>query len=194
MTAVANQDRLALSVLDTVPVDERQTSHEAIATSLAPAELADRLGSTRFWFAEHHNTDSVASITPAILIGITAARTRRNRVGSGGVMLPNHTPLAVAKQFPTLAPATPGRIDLGLGRSSAGDPVVGSLLRTDATVAAEFPRHVDTVSAQTCSSAVRRACSMAIAAWSPHSSSTSHCARAGGRANGGGLDQSTFSK
>ncbi|MFT4284853.1 MAG: LLM class flavin-dependent oxidoreductase, partial [Protaetiibacter sp.] len=89
----------ALSVLDLVPVRTGQTSADAVAASLALAARADGLGYTRYWYAEHHNMPAVASTAPPVLIAATAARTERIRVGSGGVMLPNHAPLVVAEQF-----------------------------------------------------------------------------------------------
>lgn len=90
----------ALSVLDLVLVTAGQSSAEAVSTSLTLAETADRLGLHRYWFAEHHNMPSVASTTPPVLVAAAAARTRRIRLGSGGVMLPNHAPLVVAEQSP----------------------------------------------------------------------------------------------
>ena len=108
---------IALSVLDLVPVRTGQTSAAAIASSLALAETADRLGYRRYWFAEHHNMPAVASTTPPVLIAAAATRTTRLRLGSGGVMLPNHAPLIVAEQFAALEAIAPGRIDLGLGLS-----------------------------------------------------------------------------
>ncbi|MER5348660.1 LLM class flavin-dependent oxidoreductase [Streptomyces mirabilis] len=147
MSAATTHDTLALSVLDIVPVTRGQASRDAIAASMAQAELADRLGYRRFWFAEHHNTESVAATNPAVLIGIAAARTSRIRIGSGGVMLPNYAPFSVAEQFATLEAAAPGRIDLGLGRSSGSDPVSAYLLGTNRHVAGEFADHVSTLSA-----------------------------------------------
>jgi len=120
---------LALSVLDLVPVRTAQSSADAVAASLALAQHAEELGFTRYWFAEHHNMPSVASTTPPVLIAAVAARTRRIRVGSGGVMLPNHAPLVVAEQFAALEALAPGRIDLGIGRAPGSDPVISALLR-----------------------------------------------------------------
>jgi luciferase family oxidoreductase group 1 len=121
---------MKLSVLDLVPVRSGQTSVDAVAASVALAQLADRLGFERFWFAEHHNMPAVASTAPPVLIAAVAAKTERIRVGSGGVMLPNHAPLTVAEQFATLEAIAPGRIDLGLGRAPGSDPVVTALLRS----------------------------------------------------------------
>jgi len=121
---------LQLSVLDLVPVRTGQTSADAVAASVALAAIADELGYTRYWFAEHHNMPAVASTAPPVLIAAVAARTRRIRVGSGGVMLPNHAPFTVAEQFATLEAFAPGRIDLGLGRAPGSDPVITHLLRS----------------------------------------------------------------
>ena len=99
---------------------------------------------TRYWFAEHHNMAAVASTTPPVLIAAAAARTSRIRVGSGGVMLPNHSPLVVAEQFAALEAIAPGRIDLGLGRAPGSDPVITQLLRQSGTTSDvdRFPDHV----------------------------------------------------
>ena len=121
---------MKFSVLDLVPVRTGQSSVDAVAASVALAQLADRLGFERYWFAEHHNMPAVASTAPPVLIAAVAAQTRRIRVGSGGVMLPNHAPLTVAEQFATLEAIAPGRIDLGLGRAPGSDPVVTALLRS----------------------------------------------------------------
>jgi luciferase family oxidoreductase group 1 len=124
---------LRLSVLDLIPVRSNQSSSDAIASSIALAQRADELGFSRYWVAEHHNMKAVASTNPAVLIGIVAARTERIRVGSGGVMLPNHAPLVVAEQFAILEAAFPGRIDLGIGRAPGSDPVISSYLRMTGT-------------------------------------------------------------
>ncbi|GAT74198.1 coenzyme F420-dependent N5,N10-methylene tetrahydromethanopterin reductase [Microbacterium sp. HM58-2] len=139
----------ALSVLDLVPVRTGQTSAEAVAASLSLAETADRLGFRRYWFAEHHNMPAVASTTPPVLIAAAAARTRQMRLGSGGVMLPNHAPLIVAEQFAALEAIAPGRIDLGLGRAPGSDPVITQLLRGSGTTSdvEQFPRHVQDIAA-----------------------------------------------
>lgn len=139
----------ALSVLDLVPVRTGQTSTEAITASLSLAETADRLGYRRYWFAEHHNMPAVASTTPPVLIAAAATRTSRIRLGSGGVMLPNHAPLIVAEQFAALEAIAPGRIDLGLGRAPGSDPVITQLLRGSGTTSdvEQFPRHVQDIAA-----------------------------------------------
>ncbi|KRE22929.1 LLM class flavin-dependent oxidoreductase [Agromyces sp. Soil535] len=137
-------DTLRLSVLDLVPVRSGQTSAGAVAASVRLAQLADRLGYTRYWFAEHHNMPAVASTTPPVLIAATAAQTQRIRVGSGGVMLPNHAPLVVAEQFAALEALAPGRIDLGIGRAPGSDPVITQLLRVSGPTADvdRFPDHI----------------------------------------------------
>lgn len=133
-----------LSVLDLVPVRTGQSSAQALAASLDLVALADRLGMTRYWFAEHHNMPGVAASSPPVMIAAAAARTERVRVGSGGVMLPNHAPLVVAEQFAALEALAPGRVDLGLGRAPGSDPVVSSLLRSSGPTAdvEQFPQHV----------------------------------------------------
>lgn len=134
----------SLSVLDLVPVRTDQTSAQAVAASLDLAERADALGYRRYWFAEHHNMPAVASTTPPVLAAAAAARTTRIRVGSGGVMLPNHAPLVVAEQFAALEAIAPGRIDLGIGRAPGSDPVITQLLRMTGTTSDvdRFPEHV----------------------------------------------------
>lgn len=134
----------ALSVLDLVPVRAGQTSTQAVAASLALTARADELGFRRYWFAEHHNMPAVASTTPPVLAAAAAARTQRIRVGSGGVMLPNHAPLVVAEQFAALEAIAPGRIDLGIGRAPGSDPVVTHLLRQSGPTSdvERFPDHV----------------------------------------------------
>lgn len=139
----------ALSVLDLVPVRTGQTTAEAIASSLSLVETADRLSFRRYWFAEHHNMPAVASTTPPVLIAAAASRSSRMRLGSGGVMLPNHAPLIVAEQFAALEALAPGRIDLGLGRAPGSDPVITQLLRGSGTTSdvEQFPRHVQDIGA-----------------------------------------------
>jgi len=118
-----------LSVLDLSPVTSGSSGTQALRNSLDLAELADRLGYTRYWLAEHHNLASIASAAPEIMIGQIAAKTRRLRVGSGGVMLPNHAPMMVAERFKVLEALFPGRIDLGIGRAPGTDPVTSLALR-----------------------------------------------------------------
>jgi luciferase family oxidoreductase group 1 len=118
-----------LSVLDLSPITTGHSGAQALRNSLDLAQLADRLGYTRYWVAEHHNLASVASSAPDIMIGQIAALTSRIRVGSGGVMLPNHAPLTVAERFKVLEALFPGRIDLGLGRAPGTDPITSIALR-----------------------------------------------------------------
>lgn len=140
----------ALSVLDLVPVRSDQTTGDALAATVALARAADDLGYRRYWLAEHHNMPAVAATNPPLLIAMVAAATRRIRVGSGGVMLPNHAPLVVAEQFALLEAAHPGRIDLGIGRAPGTDPVTSWALRhggggvTDDAVN-HFPEYVDNI-------------------------------------------------
>ena len=119
-----------LSVLDLAPVGAGSTAAGALAGTTRLAQRADELGYSRFWVAEHHNIPSVASTSPEVLIAHIAARTRRIRVGSGGVMLPNHAPLAVAERFAMLEALHPGRIDLGLGRAPGTDMRTALALRS----------------------------------------------------------------
>jgi luciferase family oxidoreductase group 1 len=141
---------LTLSVLDLVPVRADQSTGDALAASVALAQRADALGYHRYWLAEHHNMPAVAATNPAILIAMLAGATRRIRVGSGGVMLPNHAPLVVAEQFALLEAAYPGRIDLGIGRAPGSDPVTSWALRhggggVEADAVNHFPEYVQNV-------------------------------------------------
>jgi luciferase family oxidoreductase group 1 len=120
---------IPLSILDLSPVAEGSPASQALRNSLDLAQLADRLGFTRYWVAEHHNMPAIASSAPDIMIGQIAACTTRIRVGSGGVMLPNHAPLMVAERFKVLEALYPGRIDLGLGRAPGTDPATSYALR-----------------------------------------------------------------
>lgn len=141
---------LTLSVLDLVPVRTDQTTADALAATRALARVADDAGYTRYWVAEHHNMAAVAATNPPVLIAMVAAATERIRVGSGGVMLPNHAPLVVAEQFALLEAAYPGRIDLGIGRAPGSDPVTSYALRHGAggvsdEAVTHFPEYVDNV-------------------------------------------------
>jgi luciferase family oxidoreductase group 1 len=118
-----------LSVLDLSPVSAGSSGAQALRNSLDLAQLADRLGFTRYWVAEHHNMPAIASSAPDIMIGQIAAVTKHMHVGSGGVMLPNHAPLVVAERFKVLEALFPGRIDLGLGRAPGTDPATSYALR-----------------------------------------------------------------
>jgi luciferase family oxidoreductase group 1 len=118
-----------LSVLDLATVTRGETPADALGHTLELAREADRLGYERFWVAEHHNMPGIASSAPAVLIAALAAETERIRVGSGGVMLPNHPPLVVAEQFGMLDALHPDRIDLGIGRAPGTDPMTATALR-----------------------------------------------------------------
>ncbi len=134
-----------LSVLDVSPVASGSTSADALRNTLDLAQLADDLGYTRYWLAEHHNTQLIASSTPEVMIGHVAAVTKQIRVGSGGVMLPNHAPLHVAEAFRVLEALHPGRIDLGLGRAPGTDSITALALRRsrEALNADDFPQRLD---------------------------------------------------
>ncbi len=140
---------MRLSVLDLVPVRTDQSSGDALAATVRLAQTADRAGLTRYWVAEHHNMPAVAATSPPVLLAMLGARTERIRLGSGGVMLPNHAPLAVAEQFALLEAANPGRIDLGIGRAPGSDPVTSMALRGPAgrgdTDVEKFPQYLDDV-------------------------------------------------
>jgi len=146
-----------LSVLDLVPVRTDQSTVEALAATVRLAQVADRLGFTRYWLAEHHNMPSVGATSPPVLIAYLAAQTTRLRLGSGGVMLPNHAPLAVAEQFALLEAAAPGRIDLGIGRAPGSDPVTSVMLRGghNEEEIAKFPDYLDHVRAMMSSRGVQ---------------------------------------
>lgn len=124
-----SSNKIAYSVLDLATVSEGKTAADSFHNSLRLAKYADLLGYTRYWFAEHHNMPGVASSATAVLIGYIAAGTNTIRVGSGGIMLPNHAPLIVAEQFGTLASLYPGRIDLGLGRAPGTDQITTLAIR-----------------------------------------------------------------
>ena len=121
--------RIPLSVLDLSPVGAGVAPSAAIRDSVELATIADALGYTRYWFAEHHNMASIATSSPEVLIAYVIAKTSRIRVGAGGIMIPNHTPLRVVEIFRTLEALAPGRIDLGLGRAPGTDPVTAAALR-----------------------------------------------------------------
>lgn len=126
-----------------------QTTGDALAATVALAQAADRLGFTRYWVAEHHNMPSVGATSPPVLLAYLAPQTTRLRLGSGGVMLPNHAPLAVAEQFALLEADAPGRIDLGIGRAPGSDPVTSYALRGgrgDEEIQ-RFPDYLDDVAA-----------------------------------------------
>ncbi|MFN3987107.1 MAG: LLM class flavin-dependent oxidoreductase [Rhodocyclaceae bacterium] len=134
---------ISLSMLDLVAVREGGSVAEALQIALRTARHAEALGFTRYWLAEHHNMAGIASSATAVLVGHIAGGTSRIRVGSGGIMLPNHAPLVVAEAFGTLAELYPGRIDLGLGRAPGTDGATMRALRRDRVeTEADFPREV----------------------------------------------------
>ena len=130
------------SVLDLAPVPEGATPGQALRNALDLAQHAERWGYTRYWVAEHHNMVGIASAATAVVVGFIAGGTETIRVGSGGIMLPNHSPLVIAEQFGTLASLYPGRIDLGLGRAPGTDGRTLRALRRDPAAADSFPRDV----------------------------------------------------
>ena len=136
---------IPLSVLDLIPISAGSGSSEALRNSLELAQHAESVGYSRYWLAEHHNSDMLASAVPEIMIGQIAAVTQKMRVGAGGIMLPNHAPLKVAESFKLLEALFPGRIDLGLGRAPGTDQLtVLALRRSRAALAADdFPDQLD---------------------------------------------------
>nr|WP_312972718.1 LLM class flavin-dependent oxidoreductase [Pseudomonas sp.] len=140
MSALA---KLPFSVLDLAPIRDDGSAQQALHNSLALARHVESLDFNRFWVAEHHNMDGIASSATAVLLGYLAAGTSRIRLGSGGVMLPNHAPLVVAEQFGTLATLYPGRIELGLGRAPGADQFTAHALRRERSGSADdFPQDV----------------------------------------------------
>jgi luciferase family oxidoreductase group 1 len=133
---------IPLSILDLAPIVEGATPAEALRNSLDLARHAERLGYTRYWVAEHHNMRGIASAATSVVIGHLAGGTSKIRVGAGGIMLPNHSPLVIAEQFGTLEALYPGRIDLGLGRAPGTDQLTVRALRRDWSSADEFPQDV----------------------------------------------------
>jgi len=135
---------ISYSILDLATVVEGRTISDTYHRSLENARQAEQLGYTRYWFAEHHNMISVASSATSVLIGYIAGNTKTIRVGSGGIMLPNHSPLVVAEQFGTLETLYPGRIDLGLGRAPGTDQVTAMAIRgQNMNAAFYFPKDVE---------------------------------------------------
>ncbi|HVH41566.1 MAG TPA: LLM class flavin-dependent oxidoreductase [Labilithrix sp.] len=131
-----------LSILDLVPVVQGSTPRDALHRSLDLARHAERLGYTRYWVAEHHNMAGIASAATSVVIGYLAGGTETIRVGAGGIMLPNHSPLQIAEQFGTLESLYPGRIDLGLGRAPGTDQLTLRAMRRDPSASEHFPRDV----------------------------------------------------
>ncbi len=135
--------KIPVSILDLCPVPDGATPADSFRNSLELAQLAEETGYTRFWLAEHHNMPGIASAATAVVIAHIAGGTKKIRVGSGGIMLPNHSPLVIAEQFGTLESLYPGRIDLGLGRAPGTDQMTSQALRRDVMAAAErFPQDV----------------------------------------------------
>ena len=136
-------NKIPVSILDLAPVIEGTTPEDTFRNSLQLAQHAEELGYNRYWLSEHHNMISVASSATAVLIGFIAGGTKSIRVGSGGIMLPNHSSLAVAEQFGTLASLYPGRIDLGIGRAPGTDGLTAMVLRRSNNLSAEgFPQQL----------------------------------------------------
>ena len=141
-----NTNRLSqthISILDLAIVHDGGTASQTFKNSLNLAQEAEKWGYKRFWLAEHHNMPGIASSATVILIGHIAAGTKTIRVGSGGIMLPNHAPLVVAEQFGTLATLFPDRIDLGLGRAPGTDQFTAAALKRDDHAAMEFPSNIE---------------------------------------------------
>jgi len=133
---------IPLSVLDLSPIAEGSDAAQALRNTLDLARSAERWGYNRFWLAEHHGMPGIASAATAVVIAHVAAGTSKIRVGAGGIMLPNHSPLVIAEQFGTLESLHPGRIELGLGRAPGSDQVVARALRRDPAAAESFPEDV----------------------------------------------------
>jgi len=132
----------AFSILDLAPIPQGTTAGQSLRHTLDLAQHAERWGYTRYWLAEHHNFPGIASAATSVVIGHVAAGTKTIRVGSGGIMLPNHSPLVIAEQFGTLAELYPGRIDLGLGRAPGTDQLTWRALRREPEAAERFPQDV----------------------------------------------------
>ncbi len=133
---------VALSILDLVPVVEGKTPADAFANTKDLAQHAERWGYQRYWVAEHHNMVGIASAATSVVIGFIAAHTSTIRVGAGGIMLPNHSPLIIAEQFGTLESLYPGRIDLGLGRAPGTDRATSQAMRRESMASDHFPDDV----------------------------------------------------
>jgi luciferase family oxidoreductase group 1 len=142
MVSPVSAPPVPLSILDLAAVGREETIAESFAGSVELARAAERGGYKRIWYAEHHNISSIASSATAVLIAHIAARTETIRLGAGGVMLPNHSPLVIAEQFGTLETLHPGRIDLGLGRAPGTDQRTWMALRRDPAASDRFPQDV----------------------------------------------------
>ena len=136
----------AYSILDLAILSKGETLYQTFKNSLALAQVADNEGYTRYWLAEHHNSDAIGSSATSILIGNIAEGTKKIRVGSGGIMLPNHSPLIISEQFGTLGTLYPNRIDLGLGRAPGTDQATASAIRSDFYQSAmSFPAEIQKI-------------------------------------------------
>lgn len=133
---------IPFSILDLSPIVTGDTATQALRNTLNLAQHAEQLGYNRYWVAEHHNMPGIASAATSVVIGYVAGGTKTIRVGSGGIMLPNHSPLVIAEQFGTLEALYPGRIDLGLGRAPGSDQATSRALRRDSTGPDTFPQDV----------------------------------------------------
>ena len=142
MVGCVTQTSTPLSILDLAAVGREETIAESFAGSVELARAAESSGYRRIWYAEHHNISSIASSATAVLIAHVAAHTESIRLGAGGVMLPNHSPLVIAEQFGTLETLHPGRIDLGLGRAPGTDQNTFRALRRDPAASERFPQDV----------------------------------------------------
>lgn len=141
-----DNQNIAYSILELAIVSQGETIKQTLQNSLTLAEVAEACHYKRYWLAEHHNSDNIGSSATALLIGYIADNTSTIRVGSGGIMLPNHSPLIIAEQFGTLAQLYPNRIDLGLGRAPGTDPQTAHAIRSDFMRAAQlFPEEVDKI-------------------------------------------------
>lgn len=136
--------KIPFSILDVAPIVQGGGIADALQRTVKLAQVAEESGYTRFWLAEHHNAPNIASSATSVVIGHVASHTKTIRVGSGGIMLPNHAPLAIAEQFGTLDALYPGRIDLGLGRAPGTDPITARALRGERhTNGANFPEQLE---------------------------------------------------
>ncbi len=142
LPSLADSPRVPFSILDLAPIPQGSSAREALHNTLDLARHAEKWGYRRFWLAEHHNMSGIASAATSVVIGHVAAGTATIRVGSGGIMLPNHAPLVIAEQFGTLETLFPGRIDLGLGRAPGTDQLTARALRRDGKNADTFPQDV----------------------------------------------------
>lgn len=137
--------QIPFSVLDLMPTRKDRSHTQTMRYTLEAAQAVERFGFSRYWVAEHHNAGSLLSSATVVVMAEIAAATERIRVGSGGIMLPNHAPYVVAEQFGTLEAFHPGRIDLGLGRAPGTDPMTAQALRRDDSAAAHFPAEVQEI-------------------------------------------------